>query len=90
MRKTRNVTAFVVVTIPTLMVVSPLLTGELTMSFYPKPEGAFWYFVCLCQTIGTVTCPLSVNAIIFSLLLVSHGTAALVNCIAIRMEAGVG
>lgn len=44
--------------------------------------------VCICQCIGTVTCPLCVNAIMFTLLMVSSSAAALCRCISGRMLVG--
>ncbi|XP_052127307.1 uncharacterized protein LOC127750247 [Frankliniella occidentalis] len=86
MRAVRNVTAFFVVTIPSIMIMGPVLTGELAMSFYPKPQGVLWYLVCLTQDVATVTCPLCVNAIVFTLLLVSSGAASLARTISRRMQ----
>nr|WBU77215.1 odorant receptor [Odontothrips loti] len=86
MRAVRNVTAFFVVTIPSLMLIAPVLTGELAMTFYPRPTGVLWYLVCVAQDVGTVTCPLCVNAIMFTLLLVSNGSASLARCISRRLQ----
>ncbi|KAK3930688.1 Odorant receptor 9a [Frankliniella fusca] len=53
-------------------------------------QGALWYVVCLVQDVATVTCPLCVNAIMFTLLLVCSGAASLARTIGRRMQSCAG